>query len=171
MAVKFTAKLEKFGQQGEKTGWTYIEIPAKIANKIKADFKKSFRVKGKIDDFAFAAASVLPMGEGDFILPINATMRKKTKKFKGDVVSMQLEEDKAPVKISQDLLDCLAEDKKAKKHFDALPNSHKNYYSKWIESAKTDATKAKRIAMALNGFQKGLTYPEMLREARENRIR
>jgi len=170
MAITLTAKLEKFGQQGEKTGWTYIEIPAKIANKIKPNFKKSFRIKGTIDDYAFKGTAVLPMGEGDFILPINAVMRKKIKKFKGDTVIMQMEEDKAPIKLSKDLLNCLTEDKKAKTYFDKLPGSHKNYFSKWIESAKTDVTKAKRIAMALNGFHRGLTYAEMLREDRENRI-
>ncbi|MGZ3863825.1 MAG: YdeI/OmpD-associated family protein [Bacteroidia bacterium] len=169
-AVTFKAKLEKFGSQGEKTGWTYIEIPAKIAAKIKPGTKKSFRIKGKIDDFAFKGGSVLPMGEGDFIFAINATIRKKIKKFKGDVVTVVMEEDKAPVKYNKDLLDCLKEDKKAQAAWDKIPNSHKNYYSKWVDSAKTDATKAKRIAMVLDGLPKGWTFGEMLRATRENKI-
>ena len=32
---------------GEKTGWSYIEIPAAIAQQLKPNYKKSFRVKGK----------------------------------------------------------------------------------------------------------------------------
>lgn len=171
MAVTFTTKLEKFGAQGEKTGWTYIEIPAKIAAKIKPGQKKSFRVKGKIDNYAFKGGNTLPMGEGDFIFAISATIRKKIKKFKGDTVFVELEEDKAPVKFSKDLLDCLAEDKKAKIAWDEIPTSHKNYYSKWIETAKTDATKAKRIAMVLDGLPKGWTFGEMLRASRENKIK
>ncbi|HWY38859.1 MAG TPA: YdeI/OmpD-associated family protein, partial [Bacteroidia bacterium] len=89
----------------------------------------------------------------------------------GDTVIVQLEEDKAPVKLDQDMLDCLAEDKKAKEYFDKLPNSHKNYYSKWVGEAKTDATKSKRIAMMLDGLPKGWTFAEMLRAARENRVK
>jgi hypothetical protein len=33
--VRFETALRKFDKQGEKTGWTYIEIPADIAAKIK----------------------------------------------------------------------------------------------------------------------------------------
>ncbi|MGZ6491671.1 MAG: YdeI/OmpD-associated family protein, partial [Bacteroidia bacterium] len=61
-------------------------------------------------------------------------------------------------------------DKKAQAAWDKIPNSHKNYYSKWVDSAKTDATKAKRIAMVLDGLPKGWTFGEMLRATRENKI-
>lgn len=167
--VEFKAILQKFGQQGEKTGWTYVEIPAKIAQKIKPNFKKSFRIKGKIDTFTFKG-SVLPMGGGDFIFAVKGEIRKKIKKFKGDTVILKIEEDKAPVQYSKDLLACLAEDKKVKLIFDKLPNSHKNYYSKWIEEAKTDATKAKRIAMVMDGLPKGLDFGQMLRASCENKL-
>jgi hypothetical protein len=168
--VKFSTVLKKFGQQGEKTGWTYAEIPAEIAGKIKPGHKKSFRIKGKIDNFAFTGASILPMGGGDFIFAIKGDIRKKIKKFKGDTVILQIEEDKAPVKLSQDLIECLNEDKKVKTIFEKLPGSHKNYYSKWVESAKTDTTRARRIAMILDGLPKGWTFNEMLRANRENKI-
>ena len=171
MTVEFTATLKKFKEQGEKTGWTYVEIPADIANKIKPNNKKSYRVKGSIDNYKFSAKSIIPMGEGNFIMPIDATIRKAIKKTRsGEKIALQMEEDKAEVKISADLLACLEDDKKAKAFFWGLPKSHQNYYSKWIESAKTDATKAKRIAMALNGFANNLTYPEMLRADRENKL-
>lgn len=166
--IGFKTTLLKFDQQGEKTGWTYINIPAKIASKIKADCKKSFRVKGKIDDYTIKAVSLLPMGGGDFIMPVNATMRKAIKKMKGAVVEVALEEDKAEVKISAALLECLDDEPVAKTFFNALPASHQHYYSKWIESAKTDSTKAKRIAAAIHAFVHKLSYAEMMRWQREN---
>jgi hypothetical protein len=169
--IKFTATLQKFKEQGEKTGWTYIDIPSEIAQKVKPNYKKSFRIKGTIDNYAFKGASILPMGEGDFILPINATIRKHIKKFlKGEKVVLQIEEDKAPVELSADLMACLEDETKAKTFFLKLPKSHQNYYSKWIESAKTDATKAKRIAMAINGFNQRMNYPEMMRANKENKL-
>ena len=168
--VQFTALLEKFGKQGEKTGWTYFIIPAKVAAKIKPKTKKSFRVKGKLDNYYIKGVSILPMGEGDFIMAVNAEIRKNLKKQKGEKILAQLTEDKSEYELSDDLLLCLEEDTKAKNYFEKLPKSHQNYYSKWIESAKTDVTKAKRIAQAVNGFRMHLTYPEMLRYYRENKI-
>lgn len=168
--VKFTALLEKFGKKGEKTGWTYILIPSEIAEKIKPNTKKSFRVKGKLDDLKIEGVSLIPMGEGDFIMAINAFMRKGIKKQKGEKVIVQLSEDKKPLAISSDFLACLSEEKDAQAFFDKLPGSHQNYYSKWIESAKTQETKAKRIAQSINGFKLKMNYPEMIRYYKNKNI-
>src|ERR1051325_8076396 len=134
--VKFTALLEKFGKKGEKTGWTYFVIRSEHTRKINPGVKTSFRVKGKLDNFPIKSVAILPMGEGDFIMPVNAAMRKGIKKQKGEKIVVQLELDKAPLKLNSDFLACLADDEKAKIFFDTLPKSHQNYYSKWIESAK-----------------------------------
>ena len=169
--VSFTAILQKFKEQGEKTGWTYIDIPAEVAHKIKPNYKKSFRIKGTIDKYAFKAKAIVPMGEGNFILPINATVRKSIKKQRtGEQVVLIVEEDKAPLQISADLVACLEDDAKAKAFFTKMPKSHQNYYSKWIESAKADATKAKRIAMCINGFNHNMTFAEILKNNRENKL-
>jgi hypothetical protein len=40
--VQFTTTIKQFGKQGEKTGWTYIEIPADIAEKLIPGNKKGF---------------------------------------------------------------------------------------------------------------------------------
>lgn len=161
--VKFTAMLEKYGKMGEKTGWTYIDIPSHIAEKINSGVKKSFRIKGKLDNIVISGVSLLPIGDGNFILPVNASMRKEIKKIKGEKVLVKISTDNEELKTSSDLLQCLKDDRDAKKFFDSLPKSHKNYYSKWIESAKTNATKAKRIAQSVNGFKMKMGYPEMIR--------
>jgi len=62
--IDFTTTILQFGQQGEKTGWHYIEIPADIAQQLKPGNKKSFRVKGKLDHFSFSGVALLPMGGG-----------------------------------------------------------------------------------------------------------
>ena len=74
--IKCSATIQKFDAQGEKTGWTYITIPAVIAKKINPGVKKSYRVKGKLDEFEIDKVALIPMGEGDFIMAINAVMRK-----------------------------------------------------------------------------------------------
>jgi len=102
------------------------------------------------------------MGEGDFILPLNATMRKGIKKIIGEKISVSLMEDPELPKLSEDLLNCLQDEPLALKNFNSLTASHQRYYSNWIESAKTDATKAKRITQAMKGLALGLAYNEMM---------
>lgn len=162
-AVKFTATLHKFDKQGEKTGWTYFEIPADLAQKIKPGNKKSFRVKGKLDNYKISGIALLPMGGGCFIMPLNVDMRKGVGKRHGAMLKVQLEEDKAGFIFNKDFMDCLADEPKAKEFFQSLTGSHQKYFSKWIDSAKTDETKAKRIAMAVNALVKKWGYPQMLR--------
>lgn len=168
--IKFIALLEKFGKKGEKTGWTYFVIRSEQTKKINPGVKTSFRVKGKLDDFAIKGVAIIPMGEGDFIMPVNANMRKGIKKQKGEKIIVQLELDKAELKISTDFLSCLKDEKEAKAFFDKLSKSHQNYFSKWIESAKTPETKAKRIAQSINGFKMKMGYPEMMRYYKANKI-
>ena len=43
--VQFTTTIKQFDKQGEKTGWTYIEIPSDIAEKLMPG--KQERLSGK----------------------------------------------------------------------------------------------------------------------------
>ena|SRR6476661_8350248 len=165
MQVIFTTELKKFGSQGEKTGWTYINVPKKIAEKLKPGEKRSYRVKGFIDDFAISGTAMIPMGEGEFIIAVNAAMRKGIRKQKGAVVEVRLEVDAKPYQMYQPLLSCLEDEPAAKARFNSMPLSHQRYYSKWIEAAKTEATRTRRIAAAVNALEKNISYAEMLRSA------
>jgi hypothetical protein len=161
--VRFTTTLLRFEKQGEKTGWTYIEIPADIADKIKPNTKKGYRVKGKLDSYPISGVALMPMGGGTFIIPVNAGMRKGIGKRHGAMVKVQLEEDTQEFVFNKDFMECLEDEPAAIKFFRTLTGSHQRYFSKWIDSAKTDPTKTKRIAMAVTALSKKMGYPEMLR--------
>lgn len=161
--LQFTALIKKFNDQGEKTGWTYIEIPAAIAEKLKPGNKKSFRVKGSLDDYAFTGIAVLPMGDGSFILALNAAIRKKIRKQKGASLKVNIEADDNPVKLNADLMECLADEPESLSFFNQLTPGHRKYFSNWIDSAKTDATKTKRIAQTLTALSNHQHFGEMLR--------
>jgi len=165
--VKFTATLHKFEKQGEKTGWTYFEVPAAIVQKLKPGNKKEFKVKGKLDNYAINRVSLLPMGGGPFIMPVNAAMRKGIGKRHGAMINVQLEADDSAFVFNKDLMKCLDFEPRAKEFFKTLTGSHQRYFSKWIDSAKTEATKTKRIAMAVNALAKKWGYPEMLRASQD----
>lgn len=154
---------------GEKTGWTYIEVPADLAQQLKPGNKKSFRVKGLLDQYPIAGVALIPMGEGNFIMSLNAEIRKGIGKRKGATLKVKLEVDERPQQINSELMDCLSDEPRALDFFNSLPQSHRVYFSKWIESAKTDATKAKRITMAVNALARSLPYNLMIREAKANK--
>jgi Domain of unknown function (DUF1905)/Bacteriocin-protection, YdeI or OmpD-Associated len=168
--IRFTTTILKFGQQGEKTGWTYIEIPAKIASRLSAGNKKSFRVKGWLDTHPISGVALLPMGEGNFIMPLKADLRKLIRKQKGATLDVRLEVDKKPISLSKELMDCLRDEPEANTFFNSLPPSHRQYYSKWIEAAKTEETKTKRLALTLNGLSKRQHYGQMIRSITQTRI-
>ena len=161
--IKYTTILKKFLEQGEKTGWTYIEVPAELAQQLKPNNKKSFRVKITLDEVPFEGVAMIPMGEGDFIMAINAGIRKAIQKQKGDSVAVTISIDEKGYQLNADFIACLEDEPKAAEFFYSLPKSHQNYYSKWIESAKTIETKSKRIANSITYLSRGLGYGEMIR--------
>ena len=167
--IRFKTTIHKFEKQGEKTGWTYIEIPADLAQKLKKGNKRSFRVKGKLDHFKIKGVALLPMGGGSFIMAFNQAMRKGTGKRKGAMIDVQLEEDAKPYQLNKEFMECLTDDPAAIAHFKSLPVSYQNYYSKWVESAKTEPTRVKRIAKAVNSLSRKQSFAEMLQNARKNK--
>ena len=164
----FTALLQRFGPKGEKTGWTYIEIPDDVSNVMRPGQKTSYRVCGLLDAFAINQVALVPMGQDQnvgsaFILAVNATMRRGIGKGAGASVRVELAYDDSPMLLSADLMTCLADDPAALDFFNTLPKGHQNYFSNWIETAKTETTKTKRLSQTLTGLSMGLGYSEMIR--------
>ncbi len=166
--IQFTTSILKFGEQGEKTGWTYIVIPAALTQQLYPGNKKSFRVKGKLDQHSISGMALIPMGEGNFIMALKADLRKAIGKQKGATLQVQLAMDNKPYEVNGLLIECLEDEPAAVQYFKSLPKSHQHYFSKWIESAKTEPTKTKRIAMAVNAMSKKMDFGQMLRSAKED---
>jgi hypothetical protein len=167
--LKFNAPIQKFSKQGEKTGWTYIVVPEKLAKKLNPGVKKSYRVKGQLDDFQVEKTALIPMGGGDFILPINAAIRKGTGKRFGASLTVQLELDNSPILPPDELIECLKDEPEALEYYNSLPQGHRNYYTKWIGTAKTEATKTKRIALVIKTMALKMDFGAMLRFERDEK--
>jgi Domain of unknown function (DUF1905)/Bacteriocin-protection, YdeI or OmpD-Associated len=167
--VRFNTIILQFGQQGEKTGWSYIKVPAAIAGKLKPGNKRSFRVKGMLDYQPIQKVALIPMGDGDFIMALKAALRKAIGKNKGARLTVQLEVDNVVIKPPADLLECLADEPKAMEFFKKLAKSRQNYFGNWVRSAKTEATRAKRIAEAVNAMAKSRDFGEMVRFLKRDR--
>jgi Bacteriocin-protection, YdeI or OmpD-Associated/Domain of unknown function (DUF1905) len=160
--VEFEVYINKFDKKGEKSGWTYIEISDEVAHLINPHIKTSFRVKGFLDELPVNLLSLLPMGDGNFIIPINGQMRKKLRKKNGDLLFVKLELDTDALPVSEDLMICLEEEPEAQDYFQKLPKSYQNHYFKWVESAKTPETKANRIAKIIQSCTMKMSLYEMM---------
>jgi hypothetical protein len=161
--IQFVASIKRFGEQGEKTGWTYFEVPPDLAQQLKPGNRKEFKVKGKLDAHPIKRVSLLPMGGGGFIFVLNAALRKAIGKKHGAMLKVQISEDKSEFVFNKDFIECLNDEPAAKEFFLQLTGSHQRYFSKWIDDAKTEPTKVKRITLAVNALIKKWGYPEMLR--------
>ena len=134
--IRFKTTILQFDEQGEKTGWTYIRISAAQAQMLMPGNKKSFRVKGRLDEHAIKGMALIPMGEGEFIMALNASVRKVLRKRKGDALQVELEVDKKKIEPPKELLECLADEPQAREYFCSLPKSHQNYFGTWVKTAK-----------------------------------
>jgi hypothetical protein len=166
--VDFTTIILQFADQGEKTGWTYIEVPADIAQQMNPGNKKSFRVRGMLDGFAVAGMALMPMGGGNFIMALKAEVRKGIRKSVGAMLQAQLEVDTDyKVEMPAELQECFDFEPDALAFYNSLAKSHREYFIKWINDAKTSETRAKRIVNTVNAMLRKWSYNIMIREMRK----
>jgi uncharacterized protein YdeI (YjbR/CyaY-like superfamily) len=71
------------------------------------------------------------------------------------VTAKQKAEVKKSYKIPEELSAALSKNKKAKANFEAFSASHQREYITWIEEAKTEATREKRLIAAIEWIQEG----------------
>ena len=168
--IEFDALIEKFGIKGEKSGWTYLHIPAQLIDQLNPGIRQSFRVKGRLDQFPISGVALIPMGEGEFIMPLNAKLRKGVGKQKGERLMVEVELDLEEKPLQEELMICLEDEPKALQYFQSLPKGHQRYFSSWVESAKTEATRTRRISQAVNALALGLGFSEMIRMNKKRTI-
>jgi hypothetical protein len=168
--VDFNAIILQFAEQGEKTGWTYIEVPADVAQQMKPGNKKSFRVKGKLDDLTIRGIALIPMGEGNFIMALKKEICKGLRKHRGAMLRVQIEpDDDFKFAVPAELLECFEFEPEAEAFFNTLAESHRGYFTKWIDGAKTEPTRTSRIAHTVNALVRRMDYAQMLRALKKAR--
>ncbi|WP_158800485.1 YdeI/OmpD-associated family protein [Pedobacter sp. L105] len=162
--IVFESEIERFERMGEKTGWTFVFVPAAIADQIKPATKKSYRIRGKMDAVEIAGLALTPMGEGNFIIALKGSLRKQLGKKKGDKLRLELEEDKDfKIAMPADLELCLMEEKHCLQNFLKMPLSHQHYYINWLNTAKTEPTRVKRIVKIIMAMDQQMDFAEMLK--------
>ena len=94
---------------------------------------------------------------GEFLLGLNRAVREEAGVEAGDTVEVKLELDTAPrqVQVPEALANALAADSVARAAFDRLAYTHRKEYTRWIDEAKRDETRQRRVAQALEMLRQG----------------
>ena len=129
------------------------------------DVKKEFGTSGQVqvktyfDGYEYRG-SLMPMGIKNHILLINKEIRKSIKKNIGDFVEVILHQDLEPreVEIPKDFQSGLNNNKIAKEIFDKFAYTHRKEYVRWIEEAKKEETREKRIIKAIEMISEGKKF-------------
>lgn len=164
----FKSIIQKSASKDQQSGWTYIDIPDDIILKLKLKSRREFRIKGNIDDVKIERLAVYPIKGGGFMIALNADLRKKLGKKEGAMVSVKFELDGSGAKQSDELMDCLKDDKIALTQFESMTQAMRNYFHNHINSAKGAETKAKRIAQTLEAMHKKMDFGAMIRSLKKN---
>jgi len=83
---------------------------------------------------------------------------------KGDKLQLELEEDKDfKVEIPADLELCLMEEKHCLENFLKMPPSHQHYYINWLNTAKTEPTRVKRLTKIVMAMDQQMDFAQMLK--------
>ncbi len=136
--------------------WTYLDIPIDMARAFGS--KGRIKIRGTINGCPFRS-SALPHGDGTHYLVVNSAIRNALGVAQGAKVKVVLEADTGDrtVTIPPDLKRALSKGKSARAAFDALSYSRKKEFVEWIESAKRDETRVRRVTLALDMLLEGTT--------------
>ncbi|WP_448635262.1 YdeI/OmpD-associated family protein [Pedobacter panaciterrae] len=100
-------------------------------------------------------------------MALNAGIRKQLKKDLGGVLELALEEDTTfKIEVPEDLEVCLSDEPHLLKNFLKQPKSHQNWYINWLNSAKTEATRTKRIVKIVLAMDKDWDFGTMMRDGK-----
>ncbi len=140
--IAFSATIE----QNKRIDAAFVKFPF--------DTETLFGTKGQVkiiatfDGIAEYRGSLANMGHGCHVLGLTKEIRKKINKTFGDTVNVELTRDlqERTVVIPSDAQALLDANRDVKDFFDTLSYTNRKEYIVWIESAKKEKTRAKRLA-------------------------
>jgi len=118
---------------------------------------KRFPVVATVNGYTWRA-SVARMG-GESLLGLNRAVRQEAGVEAGDSVAVRLELDTAPreVDVPEALAAALAADDEARAAFEKLAYTHRKEFARWVDEAKRDETRGRRVAKTLEMLRAGET--------------
>ena len=146
--MRFTAKLVR------SEGWLCLYLPRAASRKLGS--RARVPVVGMINGFHIRTSAFPVAGKTHMIL-VNKEMQKGACVGEGDSVAVAIMVDTKPrtVLVPADLKKAISRSAAANAAFDRLSYSHRKEYVRWIEEAKKEETRARRIAKAVTMLSAG----------------
>jgi hypothetical protein len=115
-------------------------------------------VRGTINGLPFRS-SLMPMG-GCHMMPVNKTLREGAGVRAGDIVDVVMERDEEERTVAAPALlkKALTKNKVAKANWEKMAFTHKKEMAIWIEGAKQEETRARRLRKAVQVLEQGTRW-------------
>ncbi len=151
--IQFTTKLVL------SEGWVCLNLPKYASGKLGS--RGRVPITGSINGFPIRTSAFPVAGRTHMIL-VNKDMQQGANVGAGDRVNVVIEVDTKPrtVKVPADVKKALARSPAAKAAFEKLSYTHRKEYVRWIEDAKKDETRARRIQKAVATLSRRTRTPE-----------
>ncbi len=146
--MRFRATLELHGKTA-----TGIEVPAEMVDQLGSGRRPPVQVT--IGGHTYPS-TVAVMG-GRYLVPVSAEIRRQAQVEAGQEVEVELTLDTAPrsVTVPAELATAMKTDAAARKVFEGLSYSKQNRIVASVNGAKTEETRQRRIAKALDELHQG----------------
>ena len=146
--AEFSAELALHGKTA-----TGIEVPASVIESLGGGKRPPVVVGFS----GYSYRTTIGVMSGRYLIPVSAEHRAAAGVQAGDTLTVTLTLDDAPreVEVPADLASALKAHPDARRTFDALPPSHRKAHVVSVTSAKTDETRQRRIAKAIDMLESG----------------
>jgi bacteriocin resistance YdeI/OmpD-like protein/uncharacterized protein DUF1905 len=118
---------------------------------------KRFPVVATVNGYTWRT-SVARM-RGEFMVGLNREVREGAGVQAGDTVTLELALDTQPrtVDVPPALAEALDADPEARASFEGMAFTHRKEFARWIDEAKREETRARRVAQAVEMIRAGRT--------------
>ena len=149
--LEFVAEIVAAGRGG-----ALVELPVSAAD--------VFGTRGRVPvnatfDGVGYQGSLMPKGDGRFVLGVLKSIQAELDKGVGDSVRVTVERDTSErtVDVPAELASALDGDAVARGSFAAMAFSHRREYARWVAEAKKAETRVRRAAEAVAMIKEGKT--------------
>ncbi len=118
---------------------------------------KRFPVRARVNGYEWR--TTVTRMRGEFLVGLNRAVRDSAGVAAGETVTLELELDVAPreVDLPEGLAVALASDPAAKAAFEGLAFTHRKEFASWIDEAKREDTRQRRLTQTLEMLEQGKT--------------
>jgi hypothetical protein len=118
---------------------------------------KAFSVVATINGYTWRGR--VSRMRGEYLLGMSREVRQGAGAEAGDTVDLEVALDAGPreVAVPAALAAALAADANARASFDALAYTHRKEFARWVDEAKKDETRDRRVAQAIEMLHEGRT--------------